>query len=325
MSQGVRNSVLRKIIITSVIGGITFPLTNLLFDSLTAQFIAAVSVGAISLVVQFLIDFERRLAAVEQGQHGQTDDLRRAVDQGFAKVSAATQLFARLEEAELKTDAIARLVGQAAAIEPGASPLLVKFVETEMNRMTELLGSVGQQELTYEGEDREWLLGLTRSVSTSIDAISISTVDNGRAHFEHGFWWSDLGQHYLSAQQAAIRRGARVRRLFVVVTPEHADDHELLSVCRLQASLGIEVRVLNVADMTSSMKATRLLLNDFIVFDDVVSYEVVQATRIGITDPPSPPILYTRLVSGQKQVGEQIERFRHFWEHAKPQGDSSPG
>jgi hypothetical protein len=311
----IQNSVLRKIIITSLVGALTFPLTNLLFDSAAAQFIAAVGVGAVILVIQFLIDFEHRLAAVEGSQNEQTADIRRAVDQGFAKVSAATKLFAQLEAADMKADAIGRLVAQAAAMEPSSSPLLLRFIQTEMNRMTQFLHALGEQEATYNGEDRDWLLGLTRSATTSIDAISTSTVDAGRTEFEYGFWGSDLGQHYLSAQQEAIRRDVRVRRIFVVRTLEHADDQSLLSVCRSQASLGIEVRVLNTADMAGSTRGM-LLLHDFILFDDALSYEVMPTTPLD--DSSDSSILYTRLVLRNKDLNERMDRFQQFWASAMP-------
>lgn len=297
---------LRKVVTTSAIGGCAYLLATLVLDSLAAQLIVAAGVGAVSLMVQFLIGFERRLAAVEDGQHGQTATLQRAVHQGFAKVSAATQLMARLEAAESKNNAIGRLVGQAAAIEPGASPLLVKFVETEMNRMTEFLHSVEHQELTYDGEDREWLLGLTRNATTSIDAISLCTVDADKP----GFWAQPLGLDYLSAQQAAIQRGVRIRRLFAVQGPEHVDDRSLWTVYESQASVGIEVRVLNVSDMP---------LADFVIFDDVVSYEVVSGPPVEGIDPV---ILCTRLVFRPDHVSRQMDRFRDFWQRARPYGQS---
>ncbi len=311
----IRQSVLRKIIITTLVGGLTFPVTNLLFDSTAAQLIAAFSVGAVILIVQFLADFERRLAAVELSQQDQTTDIRVAVEQGFAKVSTATQLFARLEAAGTKTTAIDSLVTQAAAMEPNSSPLLLRFVQAEMNRMTEFLHSLAEQEATYNGEDRDWLLGLTRNSSGSIDAISTSTVDAGRTEFEHGFWGSDLGQRYLSAQQEAIGRGVRIRRVFVVKAPEHFDDRGLLSVCRSQSSLGIEVRVLNTADITSATKKL-LQLHDFIMFDEALSYEVIPSTPFD--DSSEPSILYTRLVLRPKDLKERTDRFQQFWSCATP-------
>ncbi|MFD1046961.1 hypothetical protein ACFQ1S_16120, partial [Kibdelosporangium lantanae] len=86
-----RNSVLSKIILTSFVGALTFGVTNMLFDSIAAQFGTAVGAGAIILVIQFLVDFEQRLGAVEDSQVEQTRDIRRAVDDGFTKVGPATR------------------------------------------------------------------------------------------------------------------------------------------------------------------------------------------------------------------------------------------
>ncbi|SMC51593.1 DUF6879 family protein [Kibdelosporangium aridum] len=307
----VRTSVLRKITVTSVIGGITFPLTNFLFDSLTAQLIGAVSVGAVTLVVQFLMDFERRLGSVEDSQSEQTEDIRRALDEGFAKVSAATQLCAQLEAAGMRTEALGRLVAQAAEMEHVSSNLQRGFIDTEMDRVTYVLHAFGEKEATYNGEDREWLLGLTRNVTKSIDAISTSTADAGRTEFENGFWGSNLGRYYLAAQQDAVCKGIRVRRIFVVHSAESIDDHGLLSVCRTQASLGIEVRVLDITNVPST-PTSNSILHDFILFDDELSYDVVTA------EGSAPSILCTRLVLREEEIKKRRDRFRHFWDWATP-------
>ncbi len=65
----------------------------------------------------------------------------------------------------------------------------------------------GGTEIAYDGEDREWMLGLTAEASRSIDAISLSTVDAGIRGFDGGLWTSDLGTRYLELQHEAIARG----------------------------------------------------------------------------------------------------------------------
>ncbi|MCE7011033.1 hypothetical protein LWC34_50755 [Kibdelosporangium philippinense] len=307
----VRTSILRKITVTSVIGGITFPLTNFLFDSMTAQLIGAVSVGAVTLVVQFLVDFERRLGSVEDSQNEQTADIRRALDEGFAKVSAATMLSAQLEAAGLRTQALQRLVSQAATMDPVSTPLQRGFIDTEIERVTYVLHAFGEQEATYNGEDREWLLGLTRNVTKSIDAISTSTADAGGTEFENGFWGSNLGQHYLAAQRDAVCRQVQIRRIFVVRGEESLHDDGRLSVCRTQASLGIDVRVLDITTMPSS-RTSDSILHDFILFDDELSYDVITGEGAG------PVILYTRLVLRDEEIKKRRDRFRNFWEWATP-------
>ncbi|TCO47269.1 phosphatidylserine/phosphatidylglycerophosphate/cardiolipin synthase family protein [Actinocrispum wychmicini] len=307
------SSVVRKIAITTVVGALSFPLTNLLFDSVATQLAMAVGVGAVILIIQFLVDFEQRLAAVEESQEVQTTEIRVAVDEGFAKVSAATLLFAQLEAAGLKTETVSQLVTQAAAMGPGMAPLLRTFVQGEMVRMTQFLHALGEQEATYDGEDREWLLGLARSAGRTIDAVSMPTVDAGGTEFERGFWGSELGHRYLALQREAVCRGVHVRRIFVIKRPELAEDPGLLATCRYQADLGIEVRVLYPADITDF---TKNYLNDFILFDDAVSYEVVPARPLD--EEADPLILYTRLVLRPDKLAERKEQYRQFWASAKP-------
>lgn len=311
-------SVIRKIVITTVVGALSFPLTNLLFDSVAMQLVMAVGVGAIILVIQFLIDFEQRLASVEESQEIQTADIRQAVDEGFAKVSAATRLCAQLEASGLTMAAVSDLVTQAAAVEPTMSSLMRSFVQSEMVRMTQFLHALRELEATYDGEDSYWLLGLTRSAGKTIDAISLPGVDAGPQVFGGGFWSSNLGHRYLALQREAVCRGVRVRRIFVVERPELAEDPGLLTICRSQASLGIEVRVLCPADMTKFM-TSYLHLNDFILFDDAVSYETIPAANI---DPEANPlILYTHLVLRPDKLTERREQYRQFWASAKPHSE----
>jgi hypothetical protein len=308
-----QHSVLRKIVVTTVTGALSFPLTNLLFSSPTAQLTMAAGVGGLILMIQFLIDFERRLAAVEGRQLAQVAEIRQAVQQGFTKVNAATKLFSAVETAGLKTDNITRLVEKAVAIGPHAPPLLTTFIQTEMERLAQFLHELGDQEATYDGEDRDWLLALTRSAKTSIDAISLPAVDAGGQVFQGGFWGSDLGHRYLSAQREAVHHKVCVRRIFIIERPSMADDPGFHLMCSSQATLGIDVRVLYPSDMPSSMKS---YLYDFVLFDNVLSYEVTPAAHV--EDGANPLILHTRLILRTGKLEERIERYRELWEAATP-------
>lgn len=59
-------SVVRKIIITTILGLIAFPFTQLLFPDPPGQIAGAAVFAGFVLLVQFLVDFERRLGRVEQ-------------------------------------------------------------------------------------------------------------------------------------------------------------------------------------------------------------------------------------------------------------------
>src|SRR3954453_14958315 len=90
---GNARSVSRKIIVTVIVGAISFPLTDLLFSSVSAQLAMAAGFGAVVLLLQFLIDFEIRLARVESGQRESAAEIRATVAEGYSNVNAVTRLF----------------------------------------------------------------------------------------------------------------------------------------------------------------------------------------------------------------------------------------
>jgi hypothetical protein len=307
-----RNSVLSKIIVTSFVGAVTFAITNALFDSIAAQFGAAAGAGAVILVIQFLIDFEHRLAAVEESQLLRTREIRTAVEEGFAKVGPANRLYAELENAGLNTSTVSRLVTQAAAMKSHPVPLVGALMQSEMERLLWLFRSLRDNEATYDGEDRDLLLALTSKVSTSMDAISTPMVDTGRKPFQGGFWNTDLGHRYLTLQRDAILREVRIRRIFVVRGPDTIEDLGMRSVLVSQASLGVTVRVLYLADMANFLKT---YLHDFILFDDVLSYDVIPETPV---DEDGPLLVHTKLVTHVVNVRERREHFDKLWHVATP-------
>ena len=63
------------------------------------------------------------------------------------------------------------------------------------------------------------------ALQTSIDAISLSTVDAGVLGLDGALWTSDLGQRYLELQREATIRNVRIRRIFVVEPAAFDQDH----------------------------------------------------------------------------------------------------
>jgi hypothetical protein len=170
-------------------------------------------------------------------------------------------------------------------------------------------------EITYDGEDREWLLDLTREAERSIDAISLSTVDAGVAGLDGGLWTSDLGIRYLELQREAIARKVRIRRVFVFENAEMARDESLQSITQMQRGVGVEVRKLPHLLIPDWMKS---MIFDFIVFDGTVTYETTPATASAVRQT-RPGILRTRLAPVPARVRELEERFEQLWEAADPE------
>jgi hypothetical protein len=287
----------------------------------------AVVFGGLTYLILLLVEVQRRLAALTAEVAASAETTARTIAQGLAKVNEATELYGLIESRGLRQDVTTHLVQRATELERTAPLLVSRFAQSEIARMSEFLGAMGEGgEVVYEGEDRDWLLGLTRKVTASIDAVSLDMIDASGGG-GGGLWASDLGQRYLDDQREAMKRGVRVRRIFVLDGPGWRDDPSLAAQVRQQQTIGIQVRVLDSSAVAASRRGS---LIDFILFDDVMSYEV-NSTQPFVDGAPS-PILTTRLVLGEVRVADRIERFRDLWESATrlepgpagPAGPASP-
>lgn len=206
----------------------------------------------------------------------------------------------------LPPELVRRLVDGVTKVDRDAIPeLAFRLAAMELARVSTFFEALATNgEVTYEGEDRDWLLSLTSGSHHSIDAVSLYDVDVGRHHFLA----TDLGRRYLAEQARLCDRGVRVRRIHVL---DAADAHgeELREVCRQQRELGIDVRILNPADRAEVPGPMR----DVVVFDETVSYETTPAAESG---GDGPIIVATRLVLQPEWVRRRGEWFAALWEAA---------
>jgi hypothetical protein len=223
-------------------------------------------------------------------------------------------LFGLVEASALRTDAMTQLVRHSIELGPQTPPLVVRFAQGEIGRLSEFLKEIGEGgNVTYEGEDRDWMLGLARNAMKSIDATSLTTVDaRGAGFVDSGLWESDLGQRYLEVQRDAITRGVRVRRVFIMDRSGLAQDPAFLDVCRLQRELNIEIRVLDASAIPGTRRSS---LFDFVLFDDVLSYETTPASNLD--GEVRPAIVNTRLELRPNRVADRIQRFNDLWASAR--------
>ena len=257
-----------------------------------------------SALILFIVDTEMRLAAV---------DTRMA--EGFAKIGKSAELSAMTERSILDRALVMDLLQTASQTDEKVNPLLKRLARRELERVTVFVRQlpVGSA-ITYEGEDRDWLLGLTREAERSIDAISLSTVDAGVAGLDGGLWTSDLGHRYLEFQREAITRKVRIRRVFVFEKAEMALDETLQEITQRQRNVGVEVRMLDHLLIPGWMQS---MILDFIVFDGTVTYETTPATNIAVGQT-RPGKLHTRLVPVPARVRELEEQFEQLWAAADP-------
>jgi hypothetical protein len=294
--------ILQKIVVTLISGGVTYLLTNITGQDVVWTLTLSVFVGGAALLVQFMVDFDQRLALVQTVLAEHTGEMKAMVDQSFAKVSEATELFGRVEGSAVRTDAVTELVRKTIGIDVTAPEIVRDFARSEITRLAMLMQDLQAGEASYDGEDHEWLLALTHNAVESIDATSTAV--------DIEFWTNELGLRYLAAQRDAIKRGVRIRRVFILDDHRLNSDARILSVCRNQAELGVDVRIAVTSTLPPNARLDPMF--DFIVFDQAVSYEVTPA--LAVEQATLPVIASTRLVLRSDRVAKRVRRYNDLWE-----------
>jgi hypothetical protein len=300
--------VVRRVVSTLAIGGVTFLITNMLVEGITWSIVLSVFISGVVLVVQFLAEVDKRLQGMERDQNhhfGLVDNLIRT---RFNSISEATELFAQVENSSVRMELVKQLVRNLANLDASTDRLIHLFAHSEIARVSDFMKVLSERgEITYDGEDRDWLLALTRNARTTIDATSFMAVDASGQSFDNGLWTSDLGQRYLEAQQKALDRRVTIRRIFMLDDPDGAGDPELLQMCALQQNLGIQVRILDPL----TLPGLHHNMFDFIVFDSTISYETTPAAWA--KKGTKPTIVSTRLVLSPHRVAERVMAFDDLW------------
>lgn len=305
MSRSLGQGIVLKIGFPLLIGLITLAGGHL--GGMQAQYaleLAAIVAFGVALIL-FVVDTEIRLSAVGE-----------RVTAGFAQTGRLAELSAKIERSSLGPALLVEFLETASQVDGRVNPLLQRVASREIERVTTFARQlqVGG-EVAYDGEDRDWLLGLTQEAESSIDAISLSTVDAGVLGLDGGLWTSDLGIRYLDDQGKAIARNVRIRRIFVIEREDMAYDESFLRVTQMQRNAGVQVRMLAqklIPDYLQSM------IFDFIVFDGVVSYETAAGTPF-TAGQPRPGTLRTRLAPDPARVRDLEQRFELLWELADPE------
>ena len=287
---------LHKIVVTALVGIIAYALTELTNQPPIWSLTITVFIGGITFVVQFLIEVEQRLQ--ESAHEGKL--LHDAVRLEVSKLGKASELYGLIATSALSSRAITELVEQTANVDRQTPPLVRILVESEVARAAQVLKDLNATgQMTYEGEDRDWLLSLTEHMTTELCATSV---------FHDGsFWLSELGQRYIDLQVQAVRRGAQIRRVFV--NQRGARGGMLpTSLVNEQLALGFRVRVLD---------GPAVAIPDLIIVDGVVIYETTPQQRV---DQIRPYRFRTAMQTRPSIVAERLEWFEHLWSRAKAPG-----
>jgi hypothetical protein len=310
---------LLKTLVTVVVAIVAYVLTNALNQNQDEVWKLTVSIviGGSALIVQYLVDFERRLETMETGQRTRIRDMKESlaenhrevrghlaehhremtqlVDDRFARISEATELFSQVDRSVLRSDGVINLARSATKAGMLNNRLVKSFASEEIDRLAGLLENLSNRIADCLGENQDWLIDLTKCIKESLDATSTSV--------DRDFWSSEPASRYLEAQADAILRGVKIRRLFLVNTPEDIDA-DLLELCESQRSLGVDARVVIVSELPHRLQLGTQ--SDFIIFDGELSYEIDQDTR----DVNAKTTLNAR----PALVQYRMKRFNQLWD-----------
>jgi|HubBroStandDraft_1064217.scaffolds.fasta_scaffold101840_2 hypothetical protein len=257
------------------------------------------------MLVLFVIDTSIRLSRLDE--HLTT---------GFRKIDRSAELYDLMERSFLGTAVLTDFLETAGRVDASVSPLLQRLAQREIERLTRFMRQLPiDSEITYDGEDREWLLGLTEAAQHSVDAISMSTVDAGLRGFDGGLWTSDLGLRYLDLQREAIARKVSIRRIFVFESEDLARDETFMKITQMQRDVGVNVRML---DHQLIPELLRAMMFDFIIFDAAMSYEMTPATTF-VAGRTRPVIVRTLLAPMPSRVRDLKTQFEQLWDAADPE------
>ncbi|MFI8302843.1 hypothetical protein ACIF80_05205 [Streptomyces sp. NPDC085927] len=222
------------------------------------------------------------------------EDMKQLVENRFAQLDRAPEPYPPLDR--VRMDGVPELAQRFADVLAPGSPLLYSFIRLEMQRVIEHMSALTRLTVESHGENHDWMLSLTHVAEQSICAISTSV--------DREFWNSEPAGRYLDAQKQAIEEhGVPVRRLFLLESARELDDR-LLRLCDEQEALRIEVRVAVLPELPPHIQ--RGTANDFIVYDEEVSFEIEQDLRdVNVR---------TRLIARPDHVQDQMKRFWKLWE-----------
>jgi hypothetical protein len=242
--------VVRKALLALLTGAVAFVVTNLSNQPAFASLVLSLLVGGIVLLVQFLHDLERRQSALEaaigslRSESAAAPERTRELLRSEARnISEATRLHQRLEGTPHGLDLLTRL-----AEGLDGSGLAMKVARAEITSAVNFVDAVARGgEIVAEGDERDWLLNLTRNTLRTLDAISRASHGAGDTMSDEGYWDTEIGTQYLELQRDAVRRGVAIRRIFVVPDERLAEHPDLLALARQHRAAGITVRILNAA------------------------------------------------------------------------------
>jgi len=302
-----------KVVYSLILGGFAYFVSALADQTTSDSVMLSVFIGGVIFISQLLVDFEKSLIEVRRSVHD-IDTRNQATNQ----LSEGTQLLRQVHSSVLKDSDMVKLLHSVARYDERMKGIAVRLAAAEIAKTAKTLKQLHDGTVVYEdGEDRDWLLGLTRAARLTIDATSTTTVDGCGSTFGGGFWAGDLGRRYLRAQAKAIQTYAvTVRRLFILEKFDDHEDSDFLAIVQSQTQAGIEVRAIH-QDRLPEIFRDRF---DIIIYDDEVAYELLPEA----SSAPQRGYVETKLITDDQHVSDRKGNFEMLWSLAEQLPPPSP-
>ncbi|NUP19061.1 MAG: hypothetical protein HOZ81_23810 [Streptomyces sp.] len=290
--------VVLKVLITVAVGTTAYVISNLIAPAQEDlwQLALAVVIGGSALIVQYMVDFEERLGALENGQRQHRSELTELVDQGFRQVGEVTDLFGRLEDSGMPSGEVKRLARSAAQVGSQGQAFMKEFARAEIERLASMMTALASAHGDWPGENSDLLIALARCARKSVYATS--------SYIDLDFWETATAKYYLDVQREAIQRhGVQIRRLFIVQDPGDVSA-SLDKLLEQQRGAGIEVGMVILSELSPDIRVGETL--DVVIFDDALCFEIT--TDVQQLNPNA------RLDARQDKVARRKARFEHLWD-----------
>ncbi|MCX5369848.1 hypothetical protein OG613_17285 [Streptomyces sp. NBC_00015] len=287
-----------RTLITIVVSLLAYGIARLIHPSQDAleRLEVSIGVGSLTLIIQYMVGFERRLASMEASERTRT----RGLHDPFHQFSEAAGLLSELDQAGMSISDVKRLINSASMVGQQGPEIVKAFARAEIQSLALVITDLTGMAACWQGRDNERLIRLTECAQRTIDAMS-SPIDRA-------FWDTDPAGHYLDAQVEAMRgRGVSIRRLFMINIAEESDPR-FMELCHGQRDLGIMVRFM----VLSPQRHTRAAARDIVIFDDTLYLDFEPDLQQGN--------FQTRLDADARRVDEQVRRFNGLWQAATEPG-----
>ncbi|MEV8242423.1 hypothetical protein ACFWJV_02990 [Streptomyces rochei] len=293
--------VVLKVLITVVVSTVAYVITNLFDQTGDDLWKIAVSVviGGSALIVQYMVDFEQRLGAVESGHRERSREL----EGHFNHLSDAAGLLGELDQAGMSTSDARRLIKSLNRVGAQGPEIVKAFARSEVENLASVVTDLTGMTAHWPRDNNEWLIRLTECARRTIDATS-SSVDQP-------FWSTDSAGPYLDAQAEAMRvRGVTIRRLFMIrederSNPEFMERFQQLCQDQRDAGISVRVRVLSPAQQLDRPLPRPVVARDVVIFDSELYLEFDPDRQEGNVQ--------TRLDAEGRRVDGQVRTFNALW------------